>query len=80
MPDANLYRGWYGKINPEISDNKSLHILVTHDKCLFYSNDDWPIIWASIGEPPLHKKGQGKSIMVSEFLLEMVEQLKLTPE
>ena len=67
------------QINPEISD-KPLHILVTHDECLFYSNDDWPIVWAPIGEPPLRKKGQGKSIMVSEFLLETIGRLKLIPE
>ena len=67
------------QINPEIVD-KPLHILVTHDECLFYSNDDRPIVWAPIGEPPLRKKGQGKSIMVSEFLLETIGRLKLTPE
>lgn len=41
------------QINPEVSDDKPLHILVTHDECLFYSNDDRPTIWAPIGEPPL---------------------------
>jgi hypothetical protein len=68
------------QINPEISVEKPLHILVTHDECLFYSNDDRPIVWAPIGEPPLRKKGQGKSIMVSDFLLETIGRLKLTPE
>ncbi len=32
------------QINPEISDGKPLHIHVTHDECLFYSNDDQPIV------------------------------------
>ena len=44
------------QINPEIVD-KPLHILVTHDECLFYSNDDRPIVWVPIGEPPFRKKG-----------------------
>ena len=41
------------QINPEISANQQLHILVTHDKCLFYANDDRPIIWALLEEPLL---------------------------
>jgi len=67
-------------ILPELGDDKQLHILITHDECLFYANDDRPIIWALLGEPPLRKKGQEKSIMVSEFLLETIGRLKLTDE
>jgi hypothetical protein len=67
-------------ILPELGDEEKLHILVTHDECLFYANDDRPIMWAPLGEPPLRKKGQGKSIMVSEFLLETIGRLKLTDE
>jgi len=66
--------------NPEILNDEKLHILVTHDECLFYSNDDRPVIWAPLGELPLKKKGQGKSIMVSEFLLETIGRLKLNDE
>ncbi|PKY28941.1 hypothetical protein RhiirB3_320112, partial [Rhizophagus irregularis] len=40
--------------------NKKLHILITHNEYLFYANDDRPVVWAPIGEPPLRKKGQGK--------------------
>jgi len=68
------------QINPEIPNNQQLHIFVTHDECLFYANDDRPIVWTPIGEPPLRKKGQGKSIMISEFLLETIGCLKLTSE
>ncbi|RGB27120.1 hypothetical protein C1646_819972 [Rhizophagus diaphanus] len=35
---------------------------------------------APIGEPPLRKKGQGKSIMVSDFLLETDGRLKLNED
>ncbi|GBB94418.1 hypothetical protein RclHR1_23500001 [Rhizophagus clarus] len=63
--------------NPVLLSNKKLHILITHDKCLFYANDDKLIVWAPIGEPHLRKKGQGKSIMVSDFLLEKDGRLKL---
>jgi len=60
--------------------NEKTHILVTHDKCLFYANDNKPIIWAPLGELPLRKKGQGKSIMVSEFLTEIDGRLKLNED
>ncbi|RGB23939.1 hypothetical protein C1646_773791 [Rhizophagus diaphanus] len=66
--------------NPSLLPNEKMHILVTHDECLFYFNDDRPIIWAPIGNPPLRKKGQGKSIMVNEFLLETIGRLKLSEE
>ena len=62
------------------NEGKKLHIFVTHDECLFYANDDRPIIWTPLGEPPLRKKGQGKSIMVSDFLIETIGCLKLTDE
>ena len=68
------------QINPELPDGQKLYIFITHDESLFYSNDDRPTVWAPLGEPPLRKKGQGKSIMVSEFLLETIGCLKLTPE
>ena len=66
--------------DPVLPEGKKLHIFVTHDECLFYANDDHPIIWAPLGEPPLRKKGQGKSIMVSDFLIETIGCLKLTDE
>ncbi|POG57842.1 hypothetical protein GLOIN_2v1791234 [Rhizophagus irregularis DAOM 181602=DAOM 197198] len=66
--------------NPSLLPNEKMHILVTYDEYLFYSNDDRPIIWAPIGNPPLRKKGQGKSIMVSKFLLKIIGRLKLSEE
>ena len=76
-----LFKGDYmEQIDPILSNEEKLHIFVTHDECLFYANDDRPIIWAPLGEPPLRKKGQGKSIMVSDFLLETIGRLKLTDE
>ncbi|CAB4481750.1 unnamed protein product [Rhizophagus irregularis] len=58
------------------SDDKEV-ILVTHDECIFYSNDGKRGVWAKSGELPLRKKGNGRLIMVSEFLLEECGRLKL---
>ncbi len=60
------------QINLKIFDNQKMHIFVTHDESLFYANDDRPIVWTSLEESPLRKKGQGRSIIVSEFMLETI--------
>ena len=31
---------------PELKEEEKLHILITHDECLFYVNNDRPIVWA----------------------------------
>ena len=68
------------QIDPEIPFNQKLHIFIIYDECIFYANNDRPLIWAQIGEPSFRKKGQGKTIMVSDFLLETIGRLKLIPE
>jgi len=67
------------RILPNLAKGEKEHILVTHDECIFYSNDGQRGIWAKNGELPLRKKGNGKSIMVSEFLTEVDGRLKLKP-
>jgi len=67
------------RILPDLADGEKEHILVTHDECIFYSNDGQRGVWAKNGELPLRKKGNGKSIMVSEFLTEVDGRLKLKP-
>ena len=52
-------------------------ILVTHDECIFYSNDDKHGIWTKNGELLLWKKGNGRSIIVSEFLTKINRRLYL---
>lgn len=59
------------RVLPILEDGQKEHILVTHDECIFYSNDGKRGIWAKNGELPLCKKGNGRSIMVSEFLTEV---------
>ncbi|CAG8661409.1 20301_t:CDS:2 [Rhizophagus irregularis] len=36
------------QINPEIFSGELLHILITYDEYLFYSNDNQPIVWEPI--------------------------------
>ena len=41
-----------------LSEEKKPHIFVIHDECLFYANDDCPIIWAPLGELLFCKESQ----------------------
>ncbi len=68
------------KVPPLLTLEEKEHILIVHDECIFYSNDEKREIWAKSGELPLRKKGNEKSIMVSEFLTEACGRLKLTAE
>ena len=67
------------RILPDLAEGETEHILVTHDECVFYSNDGQCGVQAKNGELPLRKKGNGKSIMVSEFLTEVDGRLRLKP-
>jgi hypothetical protein len=65
------------KILPNLQNSEKEHILVIHDKCIFYSNNGKRGVWAKTDELPLRKKGNGRSIIVSEFLTEACGRLKL---
>ena len=43
-------------ISPVLNVNEKEIILITHDECIFYSNDGKKGVWAKDGELPLKKK------------------------
>ena len=53
-------------IPPILSPDKKEIVLVTHDECIFYSNDGKRGVWVRDGELPLKKKGNWRCIMVEE--------------
>ena len=55
-------------------------ILVTHDECIFSAYDGSRSLWIPNGEQPLRKKGNGRSIHVSDFLTEVCGRLALSDE
>ena len=65
------------RIDPELESGQKQHILVTHDETTFQSNDGQKSGWRPKNEQPLRKKGQGRSIHVSDFLIETIGRLKL---
>jgi len=60
------------RIRLDLPEGEKERVLVVHDKYIFYSNDGKRGLWTKDGEMPLRKKGNGRSIMVSEFLTEIV--------
>ncbi|RIA91491.1 hypothetical protein C1645_692632, partial [Glomus cerebriforme] len=68
------------RIPPILEISEKEVILVTHNECIFYSNNGKRDVWAKSGELPLRKKGNRRSIIVSEFLSEECGRLKLNPQ
>ena len=64
-------------ISPTLQSGKRPRVLVTHDKSCFSSHDGKTTIWMDVNDRPLRPKGQGRSIMVSEFLCECHGPMKL---
>ena len=67
-------------INPDLHPGERPLILVTHDESCFSSHDGKTTIWMDESNRPLRPKGQGRSIMVSEFLCECHGAMKLNQE
>ena len=55
--------------HPGHSSDSHHHILVTHDKSVFFQNDERKTSWSHQDSRPAPKpKGEGQSLMVSDFL------------
>ncbi|CAG8780141.1 2667_t:CDS:2 [Cetraspora pellucida] len=61
---------------PYLLPGEQKHILINHDECTFHSYDGTREFWAPEGKQPLRKKGLGKGLHVSEFLVETIGRLK----
>lgn len=62
---------------PILQPDQRPRILVTHDESCFSSHDGKATIWLDANDRPLRPKGQGRSIMVSEFICECHGPMKL---
>ena len=61
------------------SDKKKL-VLIFHDESIFHSNDDQGWMWGEKNKIVIKPKGQGRGIMVSDFIEEHNGYLRLTEE
>ena len=64
---------------PETSPKKTL-VLVYHDESTFHSNDGQGWVWTEAGKQLIRPKGQGRGIMVSDFIEEQNGFLHLSDE
>lgn len=53
-------------------------VVVFHDESVFHSNDDLAYSWVGNGHMKLKPKGQGQGIMISDFIDEYSDFLRLT--
>ena len=67
-------------IRPELEDGVRPLVLVVQDESCFAANDGRQSVWMEDGKAKLRPKGQGRVIMVSEFLCECHGRLKLSDE
>ena len=67
-------------VEPFIGPQHKPVILLFHDESTFHSNEDQGWMWGEKGKQPIKPKGQGKGIMVSDFVDEFNGLLALTDE
>lgn len=60
--------------------DEKIHIPIFQDESIFRSNDLRRRVWVADGRLPLRKKGQGRAVHVSDFILEIGGQLRLSEE
>jgi hypothetical protein len=65
---------------PELEDGQKALILVTHDESCFGSNDGRSYCWLDENNRQIRPKGNGKSMMISDFLWECHGILKFDHE
>ena len=63
------------RIDPELEEGQQQIIAFYHDECCFHAWDESNSAWLRKDEQPLRKKGRGRLIHVSDFILEDTGQL-----
>jgi hypothetical protein len=63
---------------PNLQNREKPLIFVTHDESIFHAFDGLGRQWLPAGEQPLHKKGVGLALHVSDFLADVCGRLTLT--
>jgi hypothetical protein len=67
-------------ILPTLGPGQKLHILLPQDKCITHVNETPHKVWLQNGKQPLRKKGNGRAIMISDWIIETCGRLHLLPE
>ncbi|KIJ46611.1 hypothetical protein M422DRAFT_164849 [Sphaerobolus stellatus SS14] len=67
-------------IEPTLAVGEKLHIPVFHDESICRSNDLRRRVWVREGRMPLRKKGEGRAIHISDFIVEQTGRIILNEE
>jgi hypothetical protein len=67
-------------IHPNLPPGVKLHIPVSHDESGFHTNDLKKSGWLSESQQVLRKKGRGRLLHVSDFIVEATGKLVLNKE
>jgi hypothetical protein len=65
-------------IPPQLAPGEKLHILLPQDECIVNVNEQQHTVWLLNGQQPLHKKGKGCAIMISDWICETFGRLRLS--
>lgn len=65
-------------IEPQLGPGEKVHVPVFHDESIFRANDLRRRVYVRDGRMPLRKKGQGRAVHVSDFIIEQTGRLTLS--
>lgn len=64
-------------VPPNLEANEREHILIYQDESIFHVNDLRRSLWLAEGQMPIRQKGNGRAIMVSDFICEKTKTGRL---
>ncbi|KAF8548284.1 hypothetical protein OG21DRAFT_1526603, partial [Imleria badia] len=66
-------------IEPNLGAGECLHVPIFHNESIFRANNLPRKVWVHDGRMPLRKKGQGRAIHMSDFIVKKSRRLTLSP-
>ena len=68
------------RIPPTLQPGEKEHVLVMQDETIFHTNKYRRHMWLTCDQQPIQKKGNGRTIHISDFISEMIRRIKLSEE
>ena len=65
-------------IPPTLQPEEKAHVLVIQDETIFHTNKYHHHMWLTCNQQPIQKKGNGHAIHISDFISEIIRQIKLS--
>lgn len=65
-------------IEPQLGPGEQLHVPIMHDESIVRANELRRRVYVRDGKMPLRKKGQGRAVHISDFIVEQTGRLALS--